>query len=231
MSLINDALKKAQREQHENSAGVVPPLPGGGRIRKRGNAMPAQTVVLIVVGAVVFAVVSAVGAVLYFNREPAAKPPVATNVSAPAAGIETFAATIPKIEINVAPPPSTPPLSLAPATPEPVTTAPLKVAPSERSSEAPPATTTRQTSLAETTPTPPPPKGPPVPDDRVHAFLDTVRLTGVRASGKDSRVRMNEVVHRLNDVVDRTLGLKLTGVASDHLTFTDANGIEYVKNF
>jgi hypothetical protein len=38
-------------------------------------------------------------------------------------------------------------------------------------------------------------------------------------------------VYRLNDVVDYTLGLRLTKVTADGLTFTDANGTTYVKNF
>lgn len=68
-------------------------------------------------------------------------------------------------------------------------------------------------------------------DERVHAFLDALRITGVRSSGNDSRVLMNEKVYRVNDLVDRTLGLRLKVVAADHLTFTDAHGVEYVKNF
>ena len=42
---------------------------------------------------------------------------------------------------------------------------------------------------------------------------------------------MNDRVYRVNDVVDRTLGVRLTKVSTDSLTFTDANGVTYVKYF
>ena len=42
---------------------------------------------------------------------------------------------------------------------------------------------------------------------------------------------MNERVYRVNDIVERTLGVRLIKVAADSLTFSDPNGITYVKNF
>ena len=42
---------------------------------------------------------------------------------------------------------------------------------------------------------------------------------------------MNERVYRVNDIVERTLGVRLIKVAVDSLTFADPNGISYVKNF
>ena len=69
------------------------------------------------------------------------------------------------------------------------------------------------------------------PDERVSAFVDAVRVAGIRSSGNDSRVLMNDRVYRVNDVVDRALGVRLIKVASDSLTFADANGVTYVKNF
>jgi len=47
----------------------------------------------------------------------------------------------------------------------------------------------------------------------------------------DGRVLMNDRVYRVNDVVDRTLGIKLITVAVDTLTFADPNGVVYVKHF
>ena len=54
---------------------------------------------------------------------------------------------------------------------------------------------------------------------------------GIRSSGNESKVLMNDRVYRVNDIVDRNLGVKLTKVAPDSLTFTDANGATYVKYF
>jgi hypothetical protein len=63
------------------------------------------------------------------------------------------------------------------------------------------------------------------------AYIDAMRITGVRPAGTDSRVLMNERVYRLNDIVERSLSLRLTKVEADHLTFTDASGANYVKYF
>ena len=49
----------------------------------------------------------------------------------------------------------------------------------------------------------PPPA--PKPNEQVQAFVDAVRVTGIRASGEDSRVLMNGRHYRLNEVVERTL--------------------------
>jgi len=35
----------------------------------------------------------------------------------------------------------------------------------------------------------------------------------------------------VNDIVERMLGLRLTGVAADRLSFTDENGVVYTRNF
>jgi hypothetical protein len=42
---------------------------------------------------------------------------------------------------------------------------------------------------------------------------------------------MNDRVFRVNDIVERTFGLRLTKVDTNSLTFTDAGGAVYVKNF
>jgi hypothetical protein len=41
---------------------------------------------------------------------------------------------------------------------------------------------------------------------------------------------MNDHVYRVNDYVERTLGLKLTKIQEDMLTFADENGFEYTKS-
>src|SRR5262249_44791696 len=69
------------------------------------------------------------------------------------------------------------------------------------------------------------------PDDRVAQFVEAIRVTGIRSSGSESRVLMNERVYRVNEVVERNLGVKLVKVAPDTLTFSDTNGITYEKHF
>lgn len=61
--------------------------------------------------------------------------------------------------------------------------------------------------------------------------MDTLRIAGVKAGGAESRVLMNDRVYRLNDIVERTLGIRLIKVETNSLTFSDANGVTYVKFF
>jgi hypothetical protein len=69
------------------------------------------------------------------------------------------------------------------------------------------------------------------PDARIQTYIEALRVTGIRASGTDSKVLMNDRVFRVNDIVERSLGLRLTGVAADRLSFTDENGMVYTRNF
>jgi len=85
----------------------------------------------------------------------------------------------------------------------------------------------------------PPTPAPPVastPSDQAHndlvqGLIDRLQVSGVRASGAGSKALVDGHVYRINDVLDRPTGLKLTGVDEDHLTFVDSKGVTYVKNF
>jgi hypothetical protein len=68
-------------------------------------------------------------------------------------------------------------------------------------------------------------------DERVAALIDAIRVAGIRNSGTESRVLMNDRVYRINEIIDRASGLRITKVEANALTFTDANGVVYVKSF
>jgi hypothetical protein len=53
----------------------------------------------------------------------------------------------------------------------------------------------------------------------------------VRAAGADSKALVDGHVYKVNELIDRTIGLKLTKVDADHLTFVDAQGDTYLKSF
>ena len=238
MSLINDALKKAQRQRTNNPFGIDAPMPGGGggRVARRSSGMPTQTILLIVAGCAILVVLSALGAV-FFTRgnSAAAKSPTSLAIATPstpamAAPTENIlpALEIPPLALpartEVAPAPG--PTSPAGGTVAPV--AEIKVEP-----VAPPPAAAKTAPLIDSAPAPaagPAPR-PVVTEERIHAYLDALRVTGVRTSGASSRVLLNEKVYRVNDIVDRNLALKLTGVETDFLTFTDATGTEYRKTF
>jgi type IV secretory pathway VirB10-like protein len=243
MSLINNALKKAQRQR---SGDPAPLTAGGGAQGRRGHAMPMQTLVLIGFGAAVLIAVSVAFTVFLLRRpapnSPSTVPP-STVVALPSTSQPSEPATVEPSTViqqpsTVAPPTDTPATvvslpTVLPSTvePPPVVSLPTLTTPPSTGVTAPPST------VAEPT----------VPSSRqnsqndggtvaasseaIYAFIDKLQVMGIRSSGSDSRVLMNDRVYRVNDIVDRTLMLKLTEVRSDRLIFVDANGVSYTKSF
>jgi hypothetical protein len=69
------------------------------------------------------------------------------------------------------------------------------------------------------------------PDPKILAYLDALRVAGIRVSDTGSKVLMNDRVYRESEIVDHLLGLRLKKVESDTLTFVDERGVTYTKNF
>ncbi len=65
----------------------------------------------------------------------------------------------------------------------------------------------------------------------VQAIVDAYHISGVRLSGAGSKALVDGRVYKLNDIVDKALGLKLVKVDEDHLTFVDRDGATFVRNF
>ena len=220
MSLINNALKKAQRQRSEGAVSAPTPGGAGHRPSRRGKAMPAQILLLIVAGACVVVALS-VAATVYFLRDSNPTETVnSANAQSPVAPAQTASKTqsTPAPTVTVS---TTATEAPAQAEPEPIVLAQAAVE-SEPAPEV-------------TVPQPPEPEPLPVPiarpDVAVYTFIDQLQVMGVRFSGADSKVLMNDRVYRVNDLIDRTLGLRLTAVTQDRLTFVDANGASYTKNF
>lgn len=261
MSLINEALKKAQRQRNEEIADA-PPVPGGGRIVKRGQARSANTILLLGAGAFVLVVLSVVATIFLVNR--GSTPPAPSVASAPSPVRQDAAMENPMMAVPSITPPTIAPATssaektgVAPAPQPPAATgtaksatpvAPMRPLAEAKSPAAEPAqtlpvapapaavsTATPRGDLAAPPVTPALATLPPVetvkPDEGIYRYVDALRITGVKAAGPDSRVLMNDRVYRLNDIVERTLGVRLIKVETNTLTFTDANGAVYVKNF
>ena len=240
MSLINEALKKAQRQRHDEQAELGAPVPGGGaRVARRQKSLSTQSIVLLAGSGIALFVVCVVGAVLWINRPAPAKP--APIKPAPAPSPVVAAPTPPPVVVTPAPV-ATKPITPAPTAPTEVSSpkpapvaapAPTNAAPSMASARSAP-----EVDLAGPTTTEPPPRVITVPnlpaakfEERIQTIVDSWRVAGIRSSSTGSRVLLNERVYKLNDIVDRTNGLRLTKIASDQLTFTTADGIDYVKTF
>ena len=208
MSLINDALKKAARQRAEDQDEPAPLAQKGGRKRipRRGAPMTVQTLVLLAAGAVTLIVASVVitGVFITGKLEPKAvavarpMPPTPTPQPPPAIVVRVPTA-LPAIAVQpTLPPPTEAPVVEAVPTPTP---APVVPAPAAQVAAAAP---------------PPMSRG-----DQVQAFIDKMRVTGVRTAGTDSKALVDGHVFRVNDVVDRALGIRLVQVDADHLTLLD----------
>ncbi len=225
MSLINDALKKAQRQRSTDSAPPLPAVsaaqPPTGKVIKRAKPIAFQSQVVRMAATVLGAGLLLIGGVLYWQWKSFAAEELALGKLKSSA---KTAATPTATEGN----------ALSATT--------SNDAPKDSNASAAPAF-----NISTATATPPPPvikeivaepaPAAPVqvfkarPDPKVLAYVDTLRVTGIRAAGSDSKVLMNDRVYRVNDIVDHALGLKLAGVATNALTFEDERGVVYTRNF
>ena len=251
MSLINEALKKAQRQRDEEQAHPAAPTAGGGTRRsERPPARAAQSLTLMAASSIALIVVGTVVTVSWRHRSASDNPtfvtptftktgadtdlsllilaPLPTRDAAaePAAG-SSPAATAPKLVTRLAP--ATLPAPMPSSLSAPVLDL-ATLPPSAASSFAP----------RELVPSAARPADPVFPasttsaakfDGRMQALVDGFRVSGIRAFGSESKVLLNEKMYKINDIIDRANGLCLTQVASDRLTFTTPDGVTYIKNF
>lgn len=245
MSLINEALKKAQRQRTDGpdqpsaapSGSGTPEITGenerpSGHAR-RGGSRSGAPVVLLGAGGAVLVVLSVVATVFLLNRPtPAPAPAASSPRPAPTAEIVSSPPPVivaPEIKAPILPRPESTPVAVETNSPSAsavaaTTTAPAAPALSPDVGAAP-------GSPAPAAAAPAGPRTDGKSDPRVSAFVDAIRVAGIRSSGNESRVLMNDKVYRVNDLVDRTLAIRLTNVEAHALTFTDANGVVYVKTF
>ncbi len=255
MSLINEALKKAQQlradESASNAAPAEPREPGATVVARR-SPRSARAVALITLASGMTLLGTALLAYHFFAL------PASTVVMGPASlrpkpapATPTVPPISPATEQKLASEGTSPPL--APAAPVAVAQPPVATPPPEKtasgrshtspsSSVAPTDSSTGASSQPGAAATPSAtamtlPAGPtnePAPrktSEQAQAFLDGMRVMGIRAAGEDSRVLLNGRHYRINDVVDRALGLRLVKVESNCLHFEDPNGAVYLKFF
>lgn len=226
MSLINDALKKAQRQRTGEGDMATGSGSAAGGLRRASGSPPSPSFILLG-GGVLAGAILALAVVLFFTRN-----------SANPANAEVA---------KVAAPENPPPRPAATATPAASTLAPVSLtiaatpstqsAPVEETATKTPETTKAPAAEQEVA-TPPPaepvPSGPavrPRPSLRMIEAVEAFRVAGIRASGSDPRVLMNDRVFRIGDSVDHALGIKLTDVTANSLTFVDESGATYTRNF
>ncbi len=272
MSLINEALKKAQKQRaHEPltaspvSSGAPPPP----RVAKRKEPMAAQT--LVIIGTLCLVLIAALGAGAWYIFKESSTQIAATSSRAQAApngaGISNTSpsadATPSTVSLPQAIPQATASVPVASSTaPAPAVSNPPPASASGAAAASPatvaPATQTLPAASGAHAPTDPQPSqatavasGPaaaatPIeviqitsadlkrsipPNPQALAVVDTFKVSGIRASASDPKVLLNDRVFRLNDIVERTYGLRLTEVHADRLLFIDDAGAVYTKTF
>ncbi len=248
MSLINEALKKAQKQR----TGESTPLPAIGgesaeRIARRSKPAGFNTLLLwLGIGGTVLVVVVVAG-VFLLRKTPAspvaatAPAPVLAATSAPVASTPTPKPAEP-VAVPAAPAPAS--ASRSNATPAPafvVTTTPppAPVAPPKPEASAPvvlavPATSAPVAVADVVVPPKPEPAKPALPgklEPRAINYIESLHVAGIRASSTDAKVLMNDRVYRIGSIVEREMGLKLTGITSNSLTFEDEHGASYTRTF
>jgi hypothetical protein len=220
MSLINDALKKAQRQRSTDSATPLAPMtasnPPVGKVTKRAKPLAFQSQVVRMAATVLGIGLLLIGGVLYWQWKSFAS----ESLTLGSAKVPTK--TAPKVAATSPAPAETEPVKEnSPATAAPVFSVPNPVpsAAAAEVRESPPAVVPAAPTIKARA------------DPKILAYVDTLRVTGIRAAGGDSKVLMNDRVFRVNDIVDHALGLKLTGVSANALTFEDERGVVYSRNF
>lgn len=288
MSLINDALKKAQQaraDQNLPPANVTPPTtplhapvsstkptsaptnrpppaahpPIVWRDPKAPPQVPTKTssvryesgpvgkknslpIFWISLGAIAIIAISVRLTVMFMR--PDAKPATTNKpatVAAPRAEPQVTA-TPPQVEVSLPAPtlavqqaPSVPAPEPEPAPAVAFPTPPASSKPAETGTPAPeanPAVAAPAPTAAALPPIyAPRPPTPVNPSARVQSFLDRLRVSGVRMSGAESKVILNDRLLKTGDLVDPVLELRLIKIEQGVLTFTDANGKKYIKLF
>ena len=230
MSLINEALKKAQRQRTDllPPAAGAPMTPADGtptaRIAKRRPPMPARTLVMLLVGGGLVLVMAGVFAFVFFVMD--SKPP-------------TIAKTAPVAHLPPPTPPPPPPVAAPPvaivALPAPSPAQPTAAVKPIEVAVAPQPASVPLPAVAAPLPAPPPVAKPaplfkPAANPAITKFVNDLRISGVRMAGEDSKVIMNDRIVRLGDYANRATGLRLTQVTSSSVVFTDDYGVEYTKD-
>jgi hypothetical protein len=229
MSLINEALKKAQRQRLEGSAPPVPETPSappadsGPRVAKRSKPTDFRSQMLLLIGGGLAFICALAVAGFFLLRSNAPEAPAAPSVPAPATSAAAAPVVKPPEPITL---PATTPAAAPPSTPPAASSAASLPAPSP-AVNAPTAPATALRSGQE----PPPPPERPKPTPRMIAIIEALKVAGIRASGAESKVLMNDRVYRLNDTVEHELNIRLVGVTVNSLTFEDERGATYTRSF
>lgn len=242
MSLINQALRKAQRDRTPNRM-VQPDQPGQPSMHPSGSSnqmKPGLIIGLIAVVALLIGVIAGLTIVVFKSDPPAtataaAQPessttapkeetpaPIApaptplTPTPAPLAATPTVAPT-PKIENNHSESPSVlGELQIAREAAEAKAAAEAKIAQEAEAARLAAEAEAARLAAAK-------------PSNDIINWLSQAKVTGVRLSESGSKVILNGKAYAVGETVHYGLGLKVLVVQEQRILFIDSNGKKYMK--
>lgn len=242
MSLINDALRKAQKQRTGESPPLasMPAIGGESAVRIAKRARPAGFYPLLIrlgAGAALLTVVIIGGVVLLRKKTlpadaqhsagqtPGGQPALSLSngqpntvqplAQQPATAVPPPAATVPAATTFVVPLAAPPVATPRTEPPAPRTETPKPVA----------------ATVATTSPVPVKPATPGKLEPKAIIFIESIKVAGIRASSTDSKVLMNDRVYRIGNTIEHEMGIKLTGITANSLTFEDERGGSYTRTF
>jgi rRNA maturation endonuclease Nob1 len=234
MSLINQALRKAQRDRTPERMPTGASQPG--LSAKQGYSgsstssgfRPALIIGLALTVAVLIGLVVGLSIVL-FTGDSTAQPPSQANATQPP---ERLAPVKPAASEPIEPQMTPPASSRAPAE----STAPDVVAELRRAREAAVAKAQAEAQAAaeaaaeaEAEAAAAQKAASAKPSREVIEWLGASKISGVRLSGSDSRVILNGNAYSVGDEVNFSLGLKVLVIQETRILFEDRNGKKYMK--
>ncbi len=242
MSLINDALKKAQKQRtgEAPSLGSMPSVGGQSAASISRSGKSSGNPLLIPAGIGAGVLVLAIGGYFAFSGKSAPSSPLpapssaqtqpsSPNVGSPLVGGPSSAPSSPLPAPSPAQPSTAAPTSPAFTLQAAPKSEPLVPAPVQATASIPQAShPTPQASVAQASE---PAKPVLKLEPRAMTFIENIKVAGIRASATDSKVLMNDRVYRIGDIVEHEMALKLVGITSNSLTFEDERGGRFTRTF
>lgn len=221
MSLINQALRKAQRDRTPNRMPQAGEQSQAAYASSVANGMSPMLVIgLVIAVALLVGLVVGLSIVIFKGdptptRQGVASPVITTLQSAPLA--EPSRAVPAPIKAPHAAPPAT-----APAEPAATTSVVEELRKAREATEAEAAAQAKATAAAAA-------KAAAQPSEDIIEWLGSAKLSGVRISETESKVIVNGNAYAVGEYVNFKLGLKVLIIQETRVLFVDNNGKKYMK--
>ena len=227
MSLINQALRKAQNQRTPNRPATAADHANDAANRSyhtSGSGSKSGLLIGLVAGIALLIGLVAGLLIVLLRKEPAPVIQQATNqVTAPAP-----AANQPATLQPLAPAPqATPPTAPAVKQSAPSVLEELRIA--REATEAKAAAEAKAAHEAEAAALAAQKAAAAKPSQDIIQWLSEAKISGVRISGSASKVILNNKAYSVGDTVNLVLDLKVMAIQETRILFVDANGKKYIK--